>query len=83
MGSIRPVATALNDGRHDLELHQAQVPALGLAPGGAMLTEDVGDLQGGPPLHLQLQPTYWVSGGGGGVSRGLITLRSRSVATWA
>ena len=50
-----------------------------------MLTEDVGDLQGGPPLHLQLQPTYWVSGGGGGggVSNGLITLRSRSVATWA
>jgi hypothetical protein len=61
------------------------VPALGLAPGGAMLTEDVGDLQDGPPLHLQLQPTYWVSGGGGGGgwSSGLITLRSRSVATWA
>jgi len=36
-------AAALLDGRHDLELTQAQVRALSLAPGGSMGTEDVGD----------------------------------------
>ena len=39
-------AAALLDGRHDLELAQAQVAALRLAPGGTMAAEDVGDLQG-------------------------------------
>ena len=42
-------AAALLDGRHDLELAQAQVAALRLAPGGPVGAEDVGDLQGGPP----------------------------------
>jgi hypothetical protein len=40
-------AAALFDGRHDLELTQAQVAALTLAPGRAVDAEDVGDLQGG------------------------------------
>ena len=42
-------AAALLDGRHDLELSEAQVRALRLAPSGPMETEDVGDLQGGAP----------------------------------
>jgi hypothetical protein len=42
-------AAALLDGRHDLELSEAQVRALPLAPSGPMNTEDVGDLQGWPP----------------------------------
>src|SRR5206468_3233207 len=37
--------TAVLDGRHHLELAQAQMPGIGTAPGGAMLTKDVGDLQ--------------------------------------
>jgi hypothetical protein len=42
-------AAALLDGRHDLELSEAQVRALSLAPSGPMETEDVGELQGGAP----------------------------------
>ena len=42
-------AAALFDGRHDLELTQAQVRALSLAPSGPMQTEDVGDFQGEAP----------------------------------
>ena len=38
---------ALFDGRHDLELTQAQVSTLAQAPGGTVDAEDVGDLQGG------------------------------------
>src|SRR6266566_160325 len=33
------------DGRHHLELAKAQMPGIGLAPGGAMVMKDVGDLQ--------------------------------------
>ena len=40
-------AAALLDRRHHLELAEAQVPGIGLAPGGAVATEDVGDLQPG------------------------------------
>ena len=47
-------AAALLDGRHDLELAQAQVAALGIAPGGSMSTQDVGDLQGGVPHGASL-----------------------------
>ena len=36
---------AVLDGRHHLELAKAQMPGIGLAPGGAMAMEDVGDLQ--------------------------------------
>ncbi len=64
-------------------VRQAQVAALGLTPRGTELAEDVGDLQGGPPLHLPIQATYSVPGACGGVSSGLITLRSTSVATCA
>ena len=68
-------AAALLDGRHDLELTQAQVTALRLPPGRPVGAEDVGDLQGGAP-----------HGGGlrrrASVSSGLITSRSSSVATW-
>jgi hypothetical protein len=42
-------AAALFDGRHDLELTQAQVAVLFIAPGGSMNAEDVGDFQGGSP----------------------------------
>ena len=41
--------TALFDGRHDLELTEAQVAGLLGAPRGAMGAEDVGDLQGRAP----------------------------------
>ena len=40
-------AAALFNGRHDLELAQAQVSTLAEPPGGTVLAEDVGDLQGG------------------------------------
>jgi hypothetical protein len=46
---------ALFDGRHHLELAQAQVAALGLAPGGSELAEDVGNLQGCPPHDGELR----------------------------
>src|SRR6266853_1934882 len=36
---------AVLDGRHHLELAKAQMPGIGLAPGGAMVMKDVGDLQ--------------------------------------
>ncbi len=49
-------ATALLDGRHDLELTQAQVRALSLAPSGPVDTEDVGDFQGEAP-HAE-RPTW-------------------------
>ena len=46
--------SALGDGRHHLELRQAQLSALSVALGGSVGTEDVGDLQGGSPLHRNL-----------------------------
>src|SRR6266851_8699571 len=33
------------DRRHHLELAEAHMPGIGLAPGGAMVMEDLGDLQ--------------------------------------
>jgi len=65
---------ALGDGRHRLELGQAQMAALHLAPGRAVLAEDVGDPQGGP-LHGPCLKKVAASGP--------ITSRSRSVATCA
>lgn len=41
-------AAALFDGRHDLELAQAQVVAQGGTPGRTVLVEDIGRLQGWP-----------------------------------
>jgi hypothetical protein len=55
-------AAALLDGRHDFELIQTQVRALGLAPSGAMDAEGAGDLQGGPPHEGALrrgQDLHW------------------------
>src|SRR5678816_583435 len=68
-------AAALLDGRHNLELPQAQVRALSLAPSGSMLTEDVGDFQG-TASHAK-RPYV-----GGKISNGLTTSRKISVATW-
>ena len=42
-------AAALLDGRHDLELGQAQVTVLRCAPGWPVTAKDVGDLQRGAP----------------------------------
>ena len=50
---------ALGDGRHHLELRQAQVTTLGVTPGGSMGTEDVGDLQGESPLHDGVRLQGW------------------------
>ncbi len=44
MAAERGSAAAL-DGRHHLELAEAHVARPGLAPGGAMGTEDIRDLQ--------------------------------------
>src|SRR5262245_55850835 len=54
-------AAALLDSRHDLELTQAQVRALRLAPSGPMETEDVGDFQGEAPHVGRLR---WAAGSG-------------------
>jgi hypothetical protein len=51
---------ALGDGRHHLELRQAQVPALSLAPGWAVGAQDVGDLEGRSLLHGG--GGYWTGG---------------------
>ena len=40
---------ALFDGRHDLELAQAQMATLSLAPSFPVGAEDIRDLQGTPP----------------------------------
>jgi hypothetical protein len=42
-------AAALFNGRHHLELTQAQVRTLSLTPSGPMEAEDVGDFQGEAP----------------------------------
>ena len=44
-------AAALFDGRHDLELRQAQVRTLLSSPGGTVLAEDVGDFKGSELPH--------------------------------
>ncbi|CAE6908724.1 hypothetical protein R69749_08520 [Paraburkholderia domus] len=64
---------ALFDGRHDLQLSQAQ--RYSLSPRWPVDAEDVRDLQ-----HGALRAVLAYSEGRR--SSGLITLRSRSVATW-
>src|SRR5216683_3111856 len=64
---------ALFDGRHDLQLSQAQLYSL--SPRWPVDAEDVCDLQ-----HGALRAVLAYSEGRR--SSGLITLRSRSVATW-
>jgi len=66
-------AAALLDGRHDLQLAEAQVPLLLLAPRRPVGAEDIRDLQA-----VGTNVPY--SGRGG--SSGLSTLRKVSVATW-
>jgi hypothetical protein len=68
---------ALFDGRHDLELPQAQVLVLGLTPGRPKGAEDVRDLQGGTPHEAR-----WDYAGCNN-SKGLTTSRRMSVATCA
>jgi hypothetical protein len=65
------------DGRHHLELAQAQMPGIGTAPGGAMLTKDVGDLQPAPStwwalprLRQQIGVSSRVESGCGAVAVG-------------
>jgi hypothetical protein len=53
--------------------------SLRLAPGRAVHTEDVGDLQGRSPIH----DNPGVLQDGGSSSSGPMTSRSKSVATWA
>lgn len=50
---------ALGDGRHQLELREAPVAALGVTSGMSMGTDDVGDLQGGSRLHDCVRLQCW------------------------
>src|SRR3990167_535195 len=54
---------ALVDGRHDLELGQAQAAALAVTPGCTMLVEDVGDLQIGPLHARTFKRAAWAPAG--------------------
>ncbi len=67
-------AAALLDGRHDLQLAEAQVPPLMLSPRRPVGAEDIRDLQGGT-VHGALY-------GAGPGSNGPITWRKISVPTW-
>ncbi len=67
-------AAALLDGRHDLQLSEAQVPPLVLSPSRPVGAEDIRDLQGIRGTSLRYV--------GRELSRGLKTLRKVSVATW-
>ena len=71
------------DGRHHLELAQAQMPGIGLAPGGAMVMKDVGDLQPGAAHRRRARAPGLGLPAGSGASRssGLVTLRIVVVAT--
>jgi hypothetical protein len=63
------------DGRHHLELVEADVPRMCLTPRRSLGAEDVRDLQGLSGHDL----TYVVNDR---LSRGLVTSCSTSVATW-
>jgi len=80
------------DGRHDLELGEADVIGMGRPPGGSVTAEDVGDLEsgshGGQPPGLG--PSSVCAPVLGGVcvpiwpmilSNGLVTVRTTRVAT--
>src|SRR6266446_3976175 len=47
---------AVLDGRHHLELAEAHMPGIDLAPGGAMVMKDVGDLQPRAAHRRRLDP---------------------------
>ncbi len=75
------------DGRHDLELAEADMAGMGRPPGGPVSAQDVGDLErgslgahGGQPLgvapSLTCLPIWAVI-----LSSGLVTVRTILVAT--
>ena len=68
------------DGRHDLELGEADVAGMGRPPGGSVTTEDVGDLEcwshGDQPPRLAPSPIWPMI-----LSSGLVTVRTTRVAT--
>jgi len=71
------------DGRHDLELAEADMPGMGRAPGGPVSAEDVGDLEcrafgahGAQPLGVAPSPIWAMI-----LSSGLVTVRTTLVAT--
>src|SRR5688572_11610909 len=73
---------AVLDGRHHLELAEADVPGIGLAPGGAMAVEDVCDLQFLAAHGRRLTPALGLpSGSGASRSSGLVTVRIVVLAT--
>jgi hypothetical protein len=49
---------ALLDGRHHLELAEAHMPGIGLAPGSAMAMKDVGDLKAWAAHGRRLRAGY-------------------------
>ena len=76
------------DGRHDLELAEADVAGMGRAPGGPVSAKDVGDLERG--THGGQPPGLGPSSMGAPgrvliwaliLSSGLITVRTTRVAT--
>ncbi len=68
------------DGRHDLELGEADVTGMGRPPGGSVTAEDVGDLEsgahGGQPPGPAPSPIWPMI-----LSSGLVTVRTTRVAT--
>ena len=73
--------TAVRDGRHDLELVEADVAGVGVTPRRAVGAEDVRDLEAGTR-----HGTAFYAGGltlMASPSSGLLTSRSVRVATWA
>jgi hypothetical protein len=69
----RGTAAALN-GRHHLQLAEAQMPATGITPRRSVVAEDIRDLQG------RQRPAQAV--GSASCSSGLVTSLSMRVATW-
>jgi hypothetical protein len=80
-------STAGLDGRHDLELAEADVPGMGRSPGRPVSAEDVGDLERGTPRVQGSQPLAVVPSVAGSpiraviLSSGLVTVRTILVAT--
>jgi hypothetical protein len=75
--------TAALDGRHHLELAEAHMPGIGLAPGDAMAMKDVGDLQSRAAHRRRARAPGLGLPAGSGASRssGLVTLRIVVLAT--
>ena len=71
------------DGAHHLHLGEAHVAAVGLTPSGAVVAEDIRDLQSGPSHERGGYAGGFSVCGLGGISRssGLVTARNMLVAT--